>query len=263
MTGSQADGIRRWVETSGRALELRTARAFGARARVEQSVRYLDEGTERETDVVGHFEWTPHTTLPNEEHPPQMSLRVYVECKTAKPGATAWVGFLDPGARWDLGGSSNDLVFAHGSYDSVKQRFDDAWLSEPPFLDYPTASHVADAWAGAEVDGAKQPKRDTSWDAVRQVMSGARAGIDLALLDFRTQMGSPRGVGIMALVVTTIPLFTCELDGSNEVAVADVDRFAVSCVGHNGVPSRVLVIHESATNTFLSDLAGVLTELRR
>ena len=83
------DKVAAWVESSGRALEMRVARAFHrVRARVEPSFIYDDvqSGKSREGDALATFEWSSPSGA-------AMSLEVVVECKHSigKP----WVAFYD------------------------------------------------------------------------------------------------------------------------------------------------------------------------
>lgn len=84
------DRLATWLESSGRALELRTARLFrrtpGVR-RTEQSLAYDDlvSGQQREGDVLGVYHWlTPNLAV---------SVEVAVECKAGEDHP--WVAFYD------------------------------------------------------------------------------------------------------------------------------------------------------------------------
>jgi hypothetical protein len=260
MTGSVIDKLRGWVETSGRGLELRTVRAFRSRCQVEQAVRYPGREDDREIDLVARFDGIANP-LPNDEHRPHLSLRVFVECKTARAG-NPWVGFKDPGPSGiEAGNASHDLLYFHGSYNAIAQRFETAWDYEMPLLDYPTASHISDAFKRDESQPGKQNPKESSYAAFRQSVSGAEAGIADAIDDFQTQAGPPRGVGIMAAVVTTVPMYICELDERNDVLIYGVDKMGVRHLGRNGHASRVIFIHETALPTFLNDVDRVARRL--
>jgi hypothetical protein len=103
------DGVRRWLDTSGRALELRVARQFRrlGNAAVEQSRAYNDVQTakQREPDVVARFEWTGLNSVP-------CSLAVAVECKSSK--GNPWVAFLSDSPAPQLNDLDAWVVFGHG-----------------------------------------------------------------------------------------------------------------------------------------------------
>ena len=271
MTGTQIDSIREWVESSGRALELRTVRAFRDHTNdVNQSVRYEGLTDEREIDVVAEFKARAQVpeAEPGGERQTELVVQVYVECKTARPG-TAWVGFMDPGVSFrHRSEAANNLYFLSGHDQKAVDRFRERWADEAPFSELETVSHVADAFIGEE---ARKSKRESSWDAIRQSISGARAGTNAqgGRVDYHRRAANPAtnprtALGLMAMIVTTVPLYLCELDAGNEVIVREADAYGVRIrsFGEDNM-TRLLVVHETTLPRILSELRRVTRSLSR
>jgi len=104
------DGVRQWLEKSGHAFELRTARAFreGGAKPVTLSFSYTDpsSGALCEGDVLAQFAWTALNDTP-------ATIEVVVECKS---GRDQVVGQFEPGEhmrqRWIGPGSALAKPFA-------------------------------------------------------------------------------------------------------------------------------------------------------
>lgn len=77
---SLLDGVAKWLNTSGRALELRTARKLrqAGAGPVEQSFVYTDFNTkvQREGDVLANFPWINESGVP-------CAIELVVECKSS------------------------------------------------------------------------------------------------------------------------------------------------------------------------------------
>lgn len=99
--------LAKWLEESGRALELRAARIFWQRNwRVSTSFPYVDEfepHATREGDVFGDYEWTGLNGA-------RCLLRVVTECKNT-PGKP-WVALYGDGSRASLGDLTDFADFA-------------------------------------------------------------------------------------------------------------------------------------------------------
>jgi len=90
MGGDFLDGVSQWLEKSGHAFELKTARTFreGGAKSVTLSFSYTDpnSGALREGDVLAEFGWTSINNTP-------AFVEVVVECKSGRDHP--WVAFYD------------------------------------------------------------------------------------------------------------------------------------------------------------------------
>lgn len=231
------DGVRTWLEASGRGLELRTARAFrrnGAK-RVAQSFLYIDPETQkqREGDVLAHYGWSGMQNVP-------CSLTAVVECKSGRD--KPWVAFYDRSIA--RGSELEDWVaFMHGPFTGITQPLPDLWVGEPPFDERRVATHVA----AAHTDESKNPAND----AVRQVVSAARAQRAEYI---QTQNTAKRGLVVVPVVVTAAPLVKCELDSDGEVQLESTASFVMSGGWEGGQARRVFVLNEDAVPIFSQGL---------
>ena len=234
-----------WVESSGRALELRTARALklaGADV-VQMSRRYegTTTGQRREMDVYAAFKWRAAPGV-------DAQLRVSVECKSSndKP----WVAFRD---EWKVPPSElfeSSFVVKHGSYVGLIEPLAELWKGLPPFLPRYAMTHVVAAELGSKKPG---DGRNTAHDAVRQAMSAANA---LRSEYLARQSGHPKRAHlVVATVVTAAPLFSCHLDAAGNVVTRPVESLAVWEPRDDGQPTLVFVLSEKSFPQFARDLA--------
>lgn len=249
--GSEADGLLEWLETSGRALELRVIRAFRRAAQVKHSVYYEDSesGKSREADVIARFHGTPR-----QGGPPQLD--VVVECKTGKPGSK-WVAFRDGSSPSHF--YPNEDLWLTATKPGVKSRFEDAWEWRPPLTDRVNASSIVTAHDG----------KDSAHDAVQQLVSAVSGQAEYVRRnDVRQSQSfdetaqqtfawSEPEAAVLGLVITTLPIYVAELGGDDIPQVQPVELVAVS----NGRPqqagpTRVFVAREAA-------LPRIVTELQR
>lgn len=227
------DGVRTWLEASGRGLELRTARAFrkhGAKP-VAQSFLYVDPETQkqREGDVLANYGWSGMEDVP-------CTLTAVVECKSGRD--KPWVAFYD--RSFSRGAElANWVAFAHGPFTGITQPLTDLWVGEPPFDENRVATHVA----AAHTDESKNPAND----AVRQVMSAARAQRAEYI---RTQNTAKRGLVVVPVVVTAAPLVECALDSDGEVQLKSIASFVLAGGWEGGQARRVFVLNEDAVPGF-------------
>lgn len=237
MSENLTERLTGWLETSGRALELRMSRAARkAGAAVDQSWTYQDgnTGKAREGDVLASFRWEGLEKRP-------MDLHVVVECKSSTKHP--WVAFMDravtPGtdiANWTL--------FAHGPFVGLTEPLSETWIGLPPFSGSRAATHITTAF---------EKGNDPAADALQQVRSQAQGLWDHHLNSTgRGLQGG--GIVIVAAVVTSCPLFTAELDREGEIKLTEVDKVQVRAQGHNGVTSRVWVLNEEPAQQFFADL---------
>ena len=232
---TEADALLQWLESSGRALELRVTRAFRRHAtQVRHSVFYTDgkSGKSREVDVVARFHGPPHTEG-------QAVLDVVIECKTGKPGSQ-WVAFRDETSPASF--PPGDDAWITSPEPGTVSGFETAWQWHPLFVDRVNVSSLVTA----------HESRDSAHAAVQQLVSGLTAQVaevrrnDVKTTNpFNEQTGqtvqwSTVGVGVLGLIVTTTPIYVADLDESNEPRVQQVEIVAVPTgrtVGHG--PSRV------------------------
>ena len=150
-----------WIETSGRALELRTARTFRGRPLVKyanQSVAYEDPETkqQREGDVVAAYRWITDELA--------VSIEAAVECKAGK--SHPWVAFYDDHRQVF---ETPTLWFMPGGTwpDGEQERLMNEWHGEDALVTDRVATHAVSALGS---DG-----KNFVQDAARQTMSFARA----------------------------------------------------------------------------------------
>lgn len=236
-----------WVESSGRALELRAARSFHGTRNIEQlnqSVFYEDQVSkqQREGDVLAVLRYATSSGL-------AVSIDVALECKASKD--YPWVAFYDDREfvpdqprLWFL--YNREVGWDDRDLSALVAR----WLDAPALSTNRLATHVVSAFG-------KDGKNFAS-DAVRQTMSFARARAQ----DNYSYVGDRKGLRAVKLalpvVVTQAPLFTCELAADGEPVLASVDRFDVRLQdSRRDGWRRVYVRSESA----LSGMAEAVDEI--
>lgn len=243
--------VRAWAERSGRALELRVARACMAQgATVRPSFPYLDPLTQlvREGDVQAEWSW---------KHPLQdsynCSLLAIIECKSGS--GKPWVAFYPSGhQRLGLDSLRNWVARSWAPSEEIAAHVASRWIGSPPFDDANPATHIVAAnlaESSRKHDAADNDKND-AWDAVRQVLSQTE-GVHRRYTP-RTPEGEERGVFIVAAVVTAAPLFTCRLGDDGSIKVDPVDSLTVMGHGPEGERQRVHVVRESELPRFAGDL---------
>lgn len=231
------DGIRAWLDKSGRVLELRAARTLGqAGAVVQSSFTYTDpnSGTRREGDVLARFAWTGQEDIP-------CSLTAVVEVKSGTKHP--WVAFYDRSLtrRGDL---DSWVYFAHGPFVGITEPLLDRWYGEEPFdvrqvATHTVAAHVADTG------------KNHANDAVRQVLSACEA----VKQRYIQRQGTDRvGLVVLPVIVTNAPLVRCSLDAKDEVHIEQIDSFQVWGSGPASEPRRVYVVSEECLPHFAASL---------
>lgn len=227
------DGVRGWLESSGRSLELRTARSFRSHgATTKQSFLYADPetGKQREGDVLALYGWTGERSIP-------CALAAVVECKSGRD--KPWVAFYDRRFAW---GSvlESYVAFAHGPYTFTTEPLADLWLGHPPFDERRIATHVA----------AAHDSKNPANDAVRQVMSAVRA----ERAEYIDTQEVKRGLVVVPVIVTEAPLVKCELDREGEIQLEPVSSFVVAGGWERGQTRCVFILNEEAVPTFSDSL---------
>lgn len=242
-----ANRIAEWVEVSGRSLELRTARAFRRQGAVTAlSANYVDQVTKvtREADVLARYRWPTSYGM-------DCDLTVVVECKgdRSKP----WVAFFN---EVDTNAMADDVrswsAWAHTGQDLVARVVTATWQNRPPFTYGLPAAHIVAAHLGKDRPDQEAAGSNKANDAVRQVLSAA-AAMEATWI---TREGQPGHAGqvMLAAVVTSAPLFTCHLDGSGAVVVAETDQVNVWGWSASGARQRVFVLTEPALDKFADDV---------
>lgn len=242
LTGGSASSLiartAQWVETSGRALELRVARVvrkIGA-AKVLPSFNYTDvvTGQSRESDVVARFEWISINRTP-------CSITAAIECKSSTKHP--WVAFYSDEPLVPRAELADWATFAHGPLIGIVQSLPDQWVGREPFLNVPVSSHVVAAYAA---DG-----KNPAGDAVRQVLSVVSA---LREKYIRRQSTDRVGLVCVAVVVTSAPLLSCRLDSQGDVKLNTVDRLDVWGYDEKGERQRVYIRSEGALPALVDGL---------
>ena len=231
------NGVRMWLDKSGRALELRTARTLGqAGAVVQSSFTYTDStsGTRREGDVLAQFRWTGQEDIP-------CSLTAVVEVKSGTKHP--WVAFYDRSLtrRGDL---DSWVYFAHGPFNGITEPLLDLWYGEEPFdvqqvATHTVAAHVADSG------------KNYANDAVRQVLSACEA---VKQRYIHRQATDRVGLVVLPVIVTNTPLVRCSLNAKDELQIEQIDSFHVWGSGPADDPRRVYVLSEERLPQFASSL---------
>lgn len=253
---TEADAVLSWLESSGRALELRVLRAFRRHAQVRHSVFYADAetGKSREVDAVARFHGPPGANG-------QPLLDVVIECKTGKSGSQ-WVAFRD--ATTPATFPAEEDAWFTSAEPGTASGFTGAWQWHPPFVDRVNVSSLVTAHEG----------RDPAHAALQQLISGLTGQIeevrrrDATFTDrFDEQAGqtirwATVEVGVLGLIVTTTPIYVADLDADNEPRVQRVEIVAVPTGRPDASgPSRVFVVHEDALNRVVDELARAAQHL--
>ena len=200
-----------WLETSGRALELRTARAFRAHPavrRAEQSVAYEDVNSkhQREGDVLAVYHWLTGNLA--------VSLEVAAECKGAVD--RPWVAFYDHRRFTPL--EARAWFQTVGAWPAEHQaELISEWHQSNVLLTDRVATHAVSAFG-------KDSKNDVH-DAARQALSFAMARAKNTTRYTGDPADAEPMTAVMPTVVTRAPLFTCELDEAGGVVLNQVERF--------------------------------------
>lgn len=230
-----------WLESSGRAFEVRVARTFrrsGANP-VEQSFTYVDPrlDLQREGDVVADFRWIGKRDV-------ECSLSAVVECKSSRK--ESWVGFYDRTVT-RMRELDDCVYFQHARHSDVLSGMAALWFGQRPFDFAQVATHVVAAHTKDRVNPAS--------DAVRQVISATEARRKL-YIDRQTITSS--GLILVPVVVTGAPLVACHVEDSDGLDLKKVERLTVWGHTPDGQRKQVHVVHESAVASFASDLAELV-----
>jgi len=233
-------GVRAWLDTSGRFLELRVARTLRrGGARVQPSFSYIDaiSGAQREGDVLAHFHWTGLQAVP-------CSLTAVVEAKSGDK--YPWVAFYDK-SQTRLGDLETWFYFAHGPFVGITEPLFELWVGMEPLDITQVATHTVAAHT-------KQTSLNPANDAVRQVLSAA---VSVRQRYLERQSHDRVGLVLMPLIVTAAPLVKCMLDSDGQVKLEEVDCFHVWGSTAGGERRRVYVLSESGLPQFAAALKSL------
>lgn len=232
-----------WLESSGRALELRTAREcrrYTANL-VTQSSTYDDLLSEkqREGDVLAVYSW-PHQDR-------TLALKVAIECKSSaeKP----WVAFYDgrdfkPKKPSDWFTTSMDL----GSEPDLDGLVEE-WLMNPDLSTARLATHAVSAFG--------KDSQNLVNEAARQVFSFARYLAKQRTVYAWDGSGNASRAVVVPVVVTSAPLYACELDASGGVGIEAVDGFDMSISIEGSRRRRIYVRNETSFRRLLRGVNDV------
>lgn len=237
------DGISKWLETSGRAMELRVARKLrqAGAGPVQQSFAYADgnTGVQREGDVLAMFPWTGERATP-------CAIELVVECKSNVQHP--WVAFYDHSIA-KHGQLSDWSYYAHGAFNSLLAPLDELWAGELPFMVRQVATHLVTA---------HDDRNNHAGNAVRQVLAAASARRATYLDDHRAQVR--RAVVVIPAVVTAAKLIACRLDSNDQVDLHEVPWAVVRGYRADGSACRVNVMHENYLDEFGATLDSRVRE---
>lgn len=225
------DWVRAWLESSGTALELRTARAFRRVSREVHHSRYYvaDDGkTLRESDVIAVVRGDPGSVI----------LNFVIECKSVdKP----WV--LYERDRMKFGRRDEDIIETLEVREVAGATVGDLnRLYAAPLL------HANELGAYQIADTYSKDNSD-AYNAVRQVMDG----VDGLARDLRPR-DVPAVFIFVPVLVTTAPLFKVSLDDEGEPSVEAVDRMLLTARQRtDDQPRSIWVLRESALESFVDD----------
>lgn len=229
-----------WLEKSGRALELRVARALQRHERiahVNQARSYLDVVSEqqREGDVLGVFRWRN----------PRISgtLQLAIECKSGQDHP--WVAFYQRDHIYE------PTLMPSGAWPPQQfEAFRKAWCSKQGLAGGMIATHIVSAFSGA---------KNHAQDAVRQAVSFARAEGKNPRRYYDDPPGIDPATVVVPVVVTQAPLFTCELLPSGDLKVDPVEHLAAWCYYSNrGDRVTVYVRSEKALEPLVDEAGDAL-----
>lgn len=238
-----------WLDTSGRALELRVTRRFReARAMVSPSFAFIDTvtGLGRETDVVAEFEWQAKLSQTTDL---SCSLTAVVECKSSKKHP--WVAFREGSPRASSSNLDDWFAWAFAPFTPVTDRLPSLWIWEEPFTERQPATHVVAARIGETGSASASNEQNLANDAIRQVLSACTA-MRRSYID--RQGREQRGLFLLPVVVTSARLFNCTLSNDGQPVLAETDAFDVWAAGHDGRRTRVYVMNENRLGGFASSL---------
>lgn len=231
------EGVRKWLDKSGHAFELRTARAFreAGASPVEVSFGYADatSGLLREGDVLAQFRWTSLNSTP-------ASVEVVIECKSGRDHP--WVVFYDQDFG-DAGDLEEWVYRAHGPFVGVTAPLTEAWNGQPPFDVERVGSHLVAAHTKDSINPAS--------DAVRQVLSAAEGRWQRYV---RRQNTDRRGCVILPVLVTAGRIVACQLDDDGEVRLEEVSSAVVVGARRDERPAKVYVLTDRAVSQFAQSI---------
>lgn len=255
---SLVDKVRSWAEKEGFPLEMRLRKRVSDAGLSWAQPAFLDVTTDKYragADIAAHKSSVG-------SGPGGGQLRVYafavIECK--RGGNKPWVAFLHPHSGHGIN-MVQQLTSVPQDRATVKQ------LTHPPRRKELQARLLRNgtliapsrvAYAVSEFKGARD--RSLPYDAIRQVIDGS---IGL-MTEHKRFWSEPRHRNETAFaaanfVVTTSPLFTCDLDERGEVVVEQVNDFVYVDYRGHGQSQRMHYVRV-ATEAFFTERLPAIGE---
>lgn len=234
----EVEGVRRWIEESGFALEMRAGRVaalhgFGVR----QSMRYDAEAEQaREIDLlIGGVERLG---------PAEFAVLAAIECKRTD---AAWVAMQSGPPPWGW----KTTVLARPTSHAMRAALDrlGVGVALDPLFERPTTFAVKVAHTR---EGGSAKSRDVVYDGARQAIDAASA--------FSKGDAAHYGM-VFPVVVTSASLFSVTMDASAEMDVRPAQRAAMA-IRHGGELAVFHVVTEEGLSDFLRDLRTLTDSLR-
>lgn len=242
------ENLLQWVEGSGRALELRVARAFaseGGARYVRQSISFQDpnmSSTTREGDVLAGYHWIANGL--------SITVEATIECKSGK--SHPWVAFFDD--VWVRPERPDELGTIGGEWPDDDLNALAAAISHSGVLrtvEMPT--HALSAMGKDSVNSVM--------DAARQALSFASSRSNIAASFADDPKGSVPVTVSIPIVITEAPLFTCRLSESGYIELEEVERFDVWVETSPYSRVRVLVTTETRGRELAAEFARLKVDM--
>lgn len=249
------DQIREWLHRNGYVLEMQVARRIIAQRDrvprsaylVEQSVQYKDVMTEklRESDV--HWNIGDTQDLAPGARPHSARIVSVIECKNT---SAPWILFLE--STWD-------------EFHPSKSGFDDCADCQRIRRVYVGASYklpwARDAPAYAVMEKKTRGERDHAREAV---LSAVSATLGLVADESKEAYRTHSAALYIPVVVTSSPLYTCQLDGDGDVELVEVRSCSVP-VSHEAedAPISVRVVGADAFDDYVTAICDLYNAARR
>lgn len=240
---SVSEHIESWLETSGNALELRTAQAFLKTTHlVQHSYHYvLREGGTREVDVVARY-------INGSSGPGSVEVRVIVvvECKSLKQ---PWVLYPADRRKLDADDSLYKLYLKRESKPNGHVIRAEGLHHSPIFQSQEHYYGIVDT----------NQQKDMTYAAVNQAWS-AVAGVARMIT---SQDANDAIVTIVVpVVVTNIPLFSVRLRENGEPEIEPIERaLLITRMGSHRGDRPVWVLNESVLEDFTHEIASLSQQL--
>ena len=245
MSGSEIDGVRKWLNTQGFPLEMRTADQFiKAGFNTVQSHYYEVDGEVHEIDLRAQCAWTDDNCV-------FISVVFVVECKSSINTARPWVIFTSSrGSNGPFTLCARDATtYGRRLLSNLAFRWEE--MRKLPILLLP--ERIGFGLSVSHGDGTD--KNDVAFHAVKSVRRAAKA--IWTCNDFHHELLDAKIV--FPVIVTGQPLYECYLKDS-EIVLEKVDTGVLSRQA-GGRTELIHIVSESALPKFVSDAYQSATTL--